>query len=34
MPASLPQDPVAFVARAEQAPNAADVDWAVSNYAP
>jgi hypothetical protein len=34
MPALLPQDPLAFVARAEQATNAADVDWAMSIYAP
>ncbi len=33
MPALLPQDPVAFVARAEQATNTADVGWAMSVYA-
>jgi hypothetical protein len=34
MTAPLPPDPVAFVARAQQATNSADVDWAMSCYAP
>jgi hypothetical protein len=34
VPAVLPQDPVGFVAHAEQATNAADVDWAMRIYAP
>jgi hypothetical protein len=34
MSALLPEDPVAFVAQAEQATNDADVDWAMSIYAP
>ncbi len=33
MSAQLPQDPVAFIARAEQATNSRDVDWAMSTYA-
>lgn len=34
MPALLPHDPAAFVARAEKATNSADVEWAMSVYAP
>jgi hypothetical protein len=34
MPPVLPEDPVAFVAQAEAATNAADVEWAMSIYAP
>lgn len=32
--ALLPQDPVAFVARAEKAANEGDVDWAMNLFAP
>ena len=34
MTALLPEDPVAFVARAEKAANEADVDWAMNLFAP
>jgi hypothetical protein len=34
MTALLPEDPVAFVARAEKATNDADVDWAMNLYGP
>lgn len=34
MLALLPQDPISFVAQAENATNTADVEWAMSIYAP